>query len=318
MWKAPFVRINGSDIDSSAGPLVSIGSQCSKVEIKVDDATVDPSAIKAVWYRRWSYKREYRQSPLFSSESHRTQSNILAAFSHLGGELGAISGFLFSTMDSATWLGRPSTSLPNKLQALKMAAEMGIAIPDTLVTSNVEDLKQFIRGHGGQVITKPSSDVLICDFEERGFGAYTSIVTESMAEECWRGSFPSMFQEKLEKNYEIRTFYLDGKFYSMAMFTQSRASTKVDFRRYSYSDPVRTVPYQLPLELEDNLRRLMERLRLDSGSIDMVRTVDRRFVFLEVNPVGQFGMVSYPCNYHLEREVARALVNRMNGNRQEA
>jgi hypothetical protein len=37
---------------------------------------------------------------------------------------------------------------------------------------------------------------------------------------------------------------------------------------------------------------------------------DGREVFLEVNPVGQFGMVSRPCNYQLERKVAELLLRK--------
>ena len=53
----------------------------------------------------------------------------------------------------------------------------------------------------------------------------------------------------------------------------------------------------------------MQKLDMNSGSIDMVVTKDKRYVFLEVNPIGQFKQVSYPCNYYLEKEVAKYLSN---------
>ncbi|MGH9762966.1 MAG: hypothetical protein ACREAC_19250, partial [Blastocatellia bacterium] len=80
---------------------------------------------------------------------------------------------------------------------------------------------------------------------------------------------------------------------------------------------VRTVPYRLSCDLESRLAALMKAVNLDTGSIDMVRTVDGRFVFLEVNPVGQFGMVSQPCNYYLERKLAKALAERLYGPEQQ-
>jgi glutathione synthase/RimK-type ligase-like ATP-grasp enzyme len=48
----------------------------------------------------------------------------------------------------------------------------------------------------------------------------------------------------------------------------------------------------------------MIKLGLDSGSIDMIVSTEGKYIFLEVNPVGQFGMVSYPCNYYIERDIA--------------
>jgi glutathione synthase/RimK-type ligase-like ATP-grasp enzyme len=152
----------------------------------------------------------------------------------------------------------------------------------------------------------------MCNFDGKIYANYTSSVPdEFLVNGAWQGTFPSLFQEKLRKKYEVRIFYLDGEFYSMAMFTQNNVMTQTDFRKYSYARPARTVPYRLQPRIEDRLRSLMKALRLDTGSIDMVRTVDGRDVFLEVNPVGQFGMISEPCNYFLEEKVARALVDRL-------
>ncbi|HJZ79636.1 MAG TPA: hypothetical protein VKD91_04800, partial [Pyrinomonadaceae bacterium] len=198
----------------------------------------------------------------------------------------------------------------NKLRTLRLAAEVGLDIPETLVTTSVKDARQFAARHG-EVITKPISEVLMCNFDEKLYTSYTSSPPREFLENVWQGAFPSLFQEKLRKKYEIRIFYLDGKLYSMAMFTQDNVMTQTDFRKYSYDRPARTVPYQLQPQVEDKLRSLMKSLGLDTGSIDMVRTVDGRDVFLEVNPVGQFGMVSEPCNYFLEEKVARSLVDRL-------
>ncbi|MDM1050110.1 hypothetical protein [Sphingobacterium hotanense] len=48
----------------------------------------------------------------------------------------------------------------------------------------------------------------------------------------------------------------------------------------------------------------MKGLGFNTGSIDLILTPDGDYVFLEINPEGQFGMVSHPCNYFLEREMA--------------
>jgi D-alanine-D-alanine ligase-like ATP-grasp enzyme len=68
------------------------------------------------------------------------------------------------------------------------------------------------------------------------------------------------------------------------------------------------VPYQLPKELEAKIDVLMQKLQLNTGSLDFMVTEDNQFYFLEVNPVGQFGMVSVPCNYYLEQKIADYLL----------
>ena len=121
--------------------------------------------------------------------------------------------------------------------------------------------------------------------------------------------FPSLFQEYIEKKLEIRTFFMDGQFFSMAMFTQQDSKTTIDFRNYNFKSPIRTVPFKLPEIVENKLIALFELLNLKSGSIDIILSKKNEYVFLEINPVGQFGMVSYPCNYYLEKKIANKLIN---------
>ena len=56
----------------------------------------------------------------------------------------------------------------------------------------------------------------------------------------------------------------------------------------------------------------MQKAHLTTGSIDLIKSVDGEYIFLEINPIGQFGMVSNPCNYPLERKVAEWLVKNDN------
>jgi glutathione synthase/RimK-type ligase-like ATP-grasp enzyme len=116
-----------------------------------------------------------------------------------------------------------------------------------------------------------------------------------------------LLQEKLDKKYELRVFFLNEEFYAMAIFSQNASDTSVDFRNYKDKKQNRTVPYTLPYNIHVCLLKFVKETNLNTGSIDIVVTTDNRFVFLEVNPVGQFGMVSYPCNYHLEKKVATYL-----------
>lgn len=73
----------------------------------------------------------------------------------------------------------------------------------------------------------------------------------------------------------------------------------------------RFVPYCLELSVEEKLISLMRYLGLNTGSIDFIATKENKIVFLEINPGGQFGgMVSKPCNYFLEKEVADYLLKK--------
>ena len=95
----------------------------------------------------------------------------------------------------------------------------------------------------------------------------------------------------------------------MAIFSQEDKQTVIDFRNYNDQIPNRYVPYKLPHNIEDKIDKFMHKMNLDTGSIDMIVTPDLKYIFLEVNPVGQYDMVSVPCNYYLHKKIAQTISN---------
>jgi glutathione synthase/RimK-type ligase-like ATP-grasp enzyme len=116
--------------------------------------------------------------------------------------------------------------------------------------------------------------------------------------------FPTLFQNEIEKAFELRIVYIKNHFFAMAIFSQNDEKTKIDYRNYNRQKPNRTIPYTLPQDIVVKLQHLMNQLELDSGSIDMIVTNTNEYVFLEVNPTGQLGWVSEHCNYYLEQKIA--------------
>jgi len=121
--------------------------------------------------------------------------------------------------------------------------------------------------------------------------------------------FSSYIQEQIQKEYEVRVFYINKRFFSMAIFSQNDPQTSVDFRKYNRVKPNRFLPYKLPFEIEKKLTLVMEEIKLNCASIDLIKSINGRYYFLEINPVGQFGMVDFPCNYGLHKIVAEELID---------
>ncbi len=197
----------------------------------------------------------------------------------------------------------------NKLIDLINARESGLKIPETLVTSNKKKVREFIKKHK-LVITKPIHNGHI-SFKE-GSSVYSGkgivILNKDMINSSSDSFSLSLFQEYIPKQYEIRIFFLGKKLFSMAIFSQLDSKTKYDFRNYNRSNPNRNVPYKLPERIALKIRRFIEISSLDTGSIDLIYCNDNNYVFLEVNPVGQFGWVSANCNYYLEKKIAQYII----------
>ncbi|HTO16436.1 MAG TPA: hypothetical protein VLZ83_11735 [Edaphocola sp.] len=199
------------------------------------------------------------------------------------------------------------------MEMLLKAKEHGIEIPNTIITNQKVKLKRFFNNNNKEIITKSIKDATIFNKKKSNDNYSTAITyTESIDKEIMNKIpdhfFPSLFQEKLNKEFEIRSFYLDGNFYSSAIFSQLDKQTDVDFRMYNNKRPNRIIPYNLPKKLQSQLERLMCSLNLKSGSLDLIKTKNGKIVFLEVNPWGQYGIISVPCNFKLDKIIAEYLI----------
>lgn len=290
-WK--FLRINPSDqIDE-----VTVSDW--NVSIRLNDRVVDLSEVTAYWYRRGWLNLKF---PPFGDDF--ALSSKLNLF--LRRESGALQSFVMKALRRKRCIGDYFRADINKLDVLTKAETLGLRVPRTIVTSAKRQLIDFIRTHG-QVITKPIRDVVMGMDDDISYVTYTRRIGIDEAVHLEDTFAPSLFQEEITKRYELRIFFVKNDFYSMAIFSQLDQKTAVDFREYNRQKPNRNVPYILPQALVGKLRYLMADCQLDTGSIDVIVDTNGEYFFLEVNPVGQYDMVSAPCNYHLHKRIAEYL-----------
>lgn len=290
-YKADYVRINGESFFKD----VIFQDECFKIK--------DLEKINICWFRRW-VSDEFLKD--FLSQSNLSNRNILELFGHLNYEKNAVNFLLWETLSTKKWLTNPLNH-NKKLHTLKVAQEIGFIVPKTIITSKKSSLIQFHKNYQ-RIITKSITDTPFF-FDEDTFR--TLKTTEIFQEDITNYSdvfFPSLFQELIEKDYEIRVFFLEKEIYSMAIFSQLDESTSIDFRNYNYQKPNRCVPYNLPSFMKKKIHNISKALNINTGSIDIIKSKDGNYVFLEINQVGQFGMTSYPCNFFLENQIAKYLI----------
>lgn len=287
-----------------------IGLQDFTVKLS-NDATIinyDNKAINvdknSYWYRRGYFSLKYKGTLPYND-------SLLIA---LAEERQSLLSLLNFELRKGNYINLASDNDTSKILNLRLATFANLKIPETLVTNKMEEVSSFFAKHK-RIITKS-----ICNFKAElrvggqssfvNISGTTKIVTQSHIDSLdnkSRNYLPSLFQEYIEKAFELRIFYLVGRFYPMAIFSQSNDKTKIDFRNYDEELPNRCVPYLLPESIEYKLTTFMKEIDMNCGSIDMIVTPDNDYVFLEVNPIGQFQWVSNSCNYDIEREIAKLL-----------
>lgn len=296
-WGIPFLRVNDEKI---IGFKVQNGGS-TRVELE-NGKSFDLAQISAYWYRRGNWK--------FKSSTRAGNDELQRSFDqHDTSNKKALVWFLNETLKAYSRISDQQSAFDaNKLDQLLKAEACGLALPAYLVTTKKEDLLPFLRQHT-HIITKALTNGIFYIDKDVYFPPLTLLVDDQNIVKIPEVFAESLFQTLVPKKYEIRSFFFQDHFYSMAIFSQNDDQTKVDFRNYNWKKPNRNVPFQLPVWLEDKLRQLMKLLDLHSGSFDLIVTPEGKYVFLEVNPVGQFGMVSIPCNYGLEKILAEYLAH---------
>lgn len=295
-------------------PIESLEALNDELQLVLQDGTeISLAQISAYWYRRGSYRftrarLNYEGLGGYEKLNEKTRNFLKdenkALIDHIS--------FLFKGVPHIS--DRPSASVVNKLNLLALARRAGFKAPDTLVTNKKQKLAAFFAKNGGAIITKPIDRAIdyLADTDSYWLPMYTETVTENALAAMPESFFPSLFQQKIDKKYELRIFYFKGEVYGMAIFSQNDPQTAVDFRRYNMVKPNRNIPFTLPAAEEDKLRRFMALSGYDNGSLDLIVDKKNDYYFLEINPVGQFGMTSEPCNYYLERRVAEFLTQNIN------
>jgi ATP-GRASP peptide maturase of grasp-with-spasm system len=296
------LRFNGEDINSEESFTLTLTKDGFVLNLQLGERQIDPSEIQAVWTRRWHTYHNLSFLDEINEACARGEVRV-----HLMDEIRAVTGALDDIFRATPNLSLPYQRRVNKLVALRVAANAGLDVPATLVTTDRDRLREFLSSCG-RIITKSLSESRSVPCGGADYLMYTQEVCLGDIEKAPARFFPSLFQELLVKRLEIRAFFLGGDLFGMAIFSQLDCQTALDFRRYNDRRPNRMVPYKIPDEVQRCVRSFMAAMDLETGSLDFVQTEDGRFVFLEVNPSGQFKMVSEPCNYHLEKLVAQYLI----------
>jgi len=308
LWEHSIVRINGSD-DIKTVSILASNDDNSQFEIELSNGIIIKSQeIHSYWYRRGYLK--YTQ---VRAKNNNEIKFLKLVNKYYLDEWEYISEYLFYLLDNVKirTLNKFSDNNINRLIVHEIARKNGLHIPKTLISNDLQKITSFLKENPitiTKTIRNPGkSEVFQNQILSFAQGTNLFSYNDLAAIDPCEFYQPTLFQEYINKQYEVRTFYIDTKFYSMAILSQDNEKTKVDFRNYDDEKPNRFIPIILPQNVEFSLQKTMMDLNINCGSIDLIYEGSEYF-FLEINPVGQFDWVSKNCNYNIERAIAEYLV----------
>ena len=293
-----FVIIN----ENSVVKLISYTINKNNIDftLSIDNKIIKLSEITAHWHRRAQINKSFYTD--FSEIPNTNETfELIKRFIRL--EEVSILDNIYYLLKKKKSIGCYENCDKNKLNCLYQATCAGLDVPKTLITDNKNDVVNYFGNQ--DIITKSIQHLPYIVSQDHLIISYTEQIKISQLPETFQNT---LFQKLLIKKYEIRVFYINQKLYSLAILSQKDEQTKIDFRKYNYSKPNRVMPYEIPKEIEMKIIKLMQALDMNTGSLDFIYSNEDKFIFLEVNPVGQYANVSYHGNYYLDKIIAEELI----------
>lgn len=200
----------------------------------------------------------------------------------------------------------------NKLRQLRVARELGLGIPRTLVTNDPAEVVAFHEALGGRMITKMLTPLTQSMSGGTAF-VHTSVVRpEDLEDLDGLRHGPMVFQEHVDKAYELRVAVVatpggGGRCFAGAIDASRSDAGQVDWRKAAPAQ-AGWRPGPLPDDVATQLLALVAALDLVYGAVDLIVTPEGHHVFLEVNPAGEWGMLERDLGLPIAAALADALL----------
>lgn len=291
----PTLLLDISDLPQQATVTVDYRDcRLQGIEYCVDGVSaVDLARVRSVWWRR-------PQAPALPA----AMDGDVYAFTFNEWQE-AINGLW--QLINAPWMNPPTKDevAGRKMLQLRIAAETGLRIPRTLITSDPRAARDFIGSVGlGRAVFKTFSCTHAIWRETRIIGKEEIDKLESVR------LAPVIFQEYIPGIADLRVTIVGNQIFTASIYSAS-TDYPVDFRMSL--GQAKMEPTDLPSAVSDRLFLLMRKLGLVYGAVDMRQTLDDDYVFLEINTAGEFLFVEERTGQPITRAVADWLARPASG-----
>lgn len=282
--------LNFADFPSNKNLLMSWDPiEASQYIVNGQGEKIDFSGVKVVWWRRIV---DFGINEQMSDSSDQVFASSETSQAIYG---------LLETIN-CPWINplHADEAAHKKPYQWEIAKRVGLSIPKTIVTNDPIAAKEFINKVGiGKVVFK-AFIAMAQSWRE------TRLIEQNDLDRIDSVKYaPVIFQE-----------YIDGVDLRITFIGDKLFTGEIDARETSYPVDMRMVLGEAkikPVELPDKVKKLiikfMRATGLVYGAIDMKRTNDGEYVFLEINPAGQWLFVEQYTGLPISQAIADHLIN---------
>ena len=293
----PFYRLNTESIGHSVD--VVFNFFLNKYFL-VDNSLklyIDLSKIRSVYFRRPEITNS-RNKYLTEGEVNFIRSENLFTLEGL-----------YRILDKAYWLNNVYNirNAENKIYQLMLAKSIGLCIPNSLISNNSSVAKTFFESNKSLCIIKPIKSGLIEGSEEEGVIFTNKVILNKdnlqRVEPC-----PIYLQNHISKKGDIRVTVVENELYAAFIDSQGKEESKVDWRKSI--EPLKHSKIMLPEDIATKSLLLTKKLKLNFAAIDFILDKENNYIFLEINPNGQWAWIEKQLNYPISDKIASIIIEK--------
>ena len=194
------------------------------------------------------------------------------------------------TIEELRWINKPSLEqlAQNKLLQLTTALTVGLRAPDTVVTSDPGVVRNFLKGRSAIVVKPLQPDQWnYCGKTIRS--AFSSVLEakdfgELRDEDI--SAYVAIYQERIRKCADVRVLVLGQRAFAFNLLRTK--DPDIDSHLLGKPGTMKVEPIAVTAREEARFCGLVNALGLDFATIDFAVDENDRYVFLDLNPPGEW------------------------------
>lgn len=195
------------------------------------------------------------------------------------------------------WVNHPIRNITatNQAHLLRVAQEVGLGVPPTLITNNLQQVQDFVSDRdatyklfspteqGWKEIVAPIGDLL--NVSDPLF--YNSLV----------------LQESIQSQFDVKIAVVGEEIFSVALYKIKHS------RGNGHGESIRTEVFELPSEIKRALWQLISKLGLVYATVELSLTTSYEWVLLGLDPVGDWLSFEEYSQQPITKSIAKLLAS---------
>ncbi|HDR7414567.1 hypothetical protein QRE62_10415 [Bacillus mycoides] len=259
------------------------------VTIEEHEYIISNESLNSIYYR----------APIFLREMNQTERSIEEQL-YSEQWMSFVRNLLI--FEEVVWINNPEMTYKaeNKIVQLKYAKKIGFNIPYTIVTNTNPKLKK-------EKYVVKSLDTAFFNIEGKEGFVYSNVLGKTEIQDASLELAPVMIQDCIYPKTDIRVTVIGNDVFATSITTKGKG-VEMDWRKVK--DDVDFNNVSLPLGIKKKCIQLVKELGLKFGAIDLLKAAENDYIFLEVNPTGEWAWLVHTTGQLIPESIVKVLVSK--------